>query len=103
MIPSPQYSVTLVYERILARDCSQRYVDNSNNNWNTHYASFGCSVAANTVQQVSDKQQFVHPSLMDVPLATGAVQAYERGTAPRQQPVQPYQIQESLTSAARSR
>lgn len=103
MVPSPQYSVTLIYERILARDCNPRYVENSSNNWNTHYASFGCSVAANAVQQVSDKQQFINPSLMDVPRATSAVQAYERGTAPRQQPVQSYQIQDSLTSAARSR
>lgn len=88
-VPSGEYSVALVYERILARDCKQRFVDNSTNQWNTNHPAFGCSLAANVVQHVSDKQQFIAPNLMDTPRATTAVQAYDRLMTPRSQPVTP--------------
>jgi hypothetical protein len=98
-VPSGELSVALVYERILARDCSQRYVDDGSNAWNAPHASFGCSIAANTVQHVSNKQQFIAPNLTDVPLATGAVQAYQRAYTPKmnQQQQQGYSINQSLT------
>lgn len=102
-VPSGAYSVALVYERLLARDCKSRFVDNSRNSYNANSPSFGCSVAANIVQHVSDKKQFIDPNLMDVPMATGAVQAYNRAYTPRstQQP-QPYQINRSLTQMSNS-
>lgn len=100
VVPSGDNTVALVYERILARDCSQRFVDNSSNPYNTAYDSFGCSVAANMVQHVSDKQQFISPNLTDVPRAEGAVQAYERAYTPRRAAPEAYSVQDSLTNSA---
>lgn len=98
-VPSAQASVTLVYERILARDCNQRYVDNGSNPFNTYHHSFGCSLAANVVQHVSNKQQFVSPNLMDVPPATEALQAYDRAYIPN--PTKPaYSVDQSLAASA---
>lgn len=77
-------SVALVYERVLARDCNQRYIDNHSNNYNAPHAAFGCSISANIVQHVSDKQQFVNPNLTDTPPATGGLAAYERAYTPRE-------------------
>lgn len=77
-IPSPQATVTLVYERVLARDCNATFVNNTRNNLNRHHPAFGCATAANIVQHVSDKQQFVNPPLMRDGRATKAVQAYRR-------------------------
>ncbi len=81
-VPSMDYAVALVYERILARDCNQRFRDDGANNFNTPHAALGCSMSANIVQHVSDKQQFINPNLMDVPPATQAVHAHERAYAP---------------------
>jgi hypothetical protein len=82
-------SVTLVYERVVARDCENRYLDNSQNAYNLHPPTFGCSVRANTVQMVSDKQQIVNPSLMDVPDGQKAAQNYGRyQEAPEKKPAQ---------------
>ncbi len=60
-----QNTVVLVYERIVARDCDNRYVNNTVNPYHLHHRGFGCSMAANIVQMVSDKQQFVSPGLLD--------------------------------------
>lgn len=68
--------ITLIYERVVARDCENRYIDNSINPYNLHPPTMGCSVAANIVQMVSNKQQIVNPSLMDLPDAEKAVQTY---------------------------
>lgn len=96
-VESGDFSVALVYERILARDCNQRFTDNSTNQWNTNHASFGCSVSANIVQHVSDKQQFIQPNITDVPRAVGAVQSYDRAMTPRTTPTQGYSVEQSLT------
>jgi hypothetical protein len=77
-IPSAQSTVTLVYERTLARDCESRFIDNRDNPHNLNHPTFGCSMAANIVQHVSDKQQFVNPDIMGVPDAKKAVQAAQR-------------------------
>lgn len=58
-------NVSLVYERILARDCENRYIDNRINPYELNHPTFGCSVASNIVQHVGDKHQFVSPALMD--------------------------------------
>lgn len=80
-IPSSNQMVALVYERVLARDCNQRFVDNHANNYNAPHPAFGCAISANIVQHVSDKQQFVNPNLGDLPAARGGVAAYERAYA----------------------
>ena len=56
--------VVLVYENLMAQDCDQRYVDRVHNPYNISHESFGCSVAANSVQMVSDKRQFINPALL---------------------------------------
>lgn len=65
VIPADTSEVHLIYERVLARDCENRYIDNSINPYNLNHPTFGCSTASNVVQMVSDKRQFVSPSLLD--------------------------------------
>jgi hypothetical protein len=67
-------NVALVYERILARDCENRYIDNRINPYELPHPTFGCSIASNMVQHVSDKRQFVSPALMDYGDGAKAVQ-----------------------------
>lgn len=94
LVPSPNYSVTLVYERILARDCNPSYLDDSKNYYEAPHAAFGCAVSANMVQHVSDKQQFVSPNLSDDPLARRAVTDFRRAYVARPNPT-PYTIDQS--------
>lgn len=101
VVPSGEYSVALVYERILARDCHQSFVDNTSNAWNANHPAFGCAIAGNMVQHVSNKQQFVSPNITDVMPATQAVRAYERAYSIAA-PTQPYNIQQGLTSSRAS-
>jgi hypothetical protein len=72
-----QNNVVLVYERIQARDCQNRYIDNMVNPYNLNHPSFGCSISVNSVQMVSDKHQFTNPPLMDSSEAIKGVQAVE--------------------------
>ena len=81
-VPSADSTVTLIYERTLARDCDQRYIDNSQNPHNLNHPVFGCSISANIVQHVSDKKQFVKPSLLGPRDAKKAVQNIEQYRAP---------------------
>lgn len=74
--------ITLVYERLVARDCDSRFVDNSQNNANLNHPALGCSVVGNTVQMVSDKRQFTNPSLMDMQDGSKTVQSYRRYQQP---------------------
>ncbi len=76
-IPGSDNVAVLYYERVLARDCENRYIDNSINPYNLHHPTFGCSIAANTVQMVSDKNQFVMPALLDFMDGERAVKNYE--------------------------
>ncbi len=78
-------SVSLVYERVLARDCENRYIDNHINPYHLNHPTFGCSVAANMVQSVSEKHQFVSPNLMDYPDARKAVQNYQTYSQPAEE------------------
>lgn len=80
--PAADNRVALVYERVLARDCENRYIDNSINPYNLNHPTFGCSVAANIVQHVSDKAQFTAPALMDQADAEKAAQVYDRYRLP---------------------
>ena len=102
MVPSGDNSVALVYERILARDCNQRYTDHTHDQYWKNPSEFGCAIAANTVQHVSDKQQFVSPNIMDVPPATGAVSAYQGAYAKPAQAAQSYNLNQSTLSQAKT-
>lgn len=74
--------VTLMYDRILARDCEQRYVDNSSNPYNLNMPSFGCSMTGNTVQMVTDKRQFTDPGLLSFMDGGKAAQVYDNYSKP---------------------
>ncbi len=99
---APSNTVTLVYERILARDCNQRYIDNGFSTYNVLPPSVGCSLAANMVQQVSDKREFINPSLTDQPSAVGAISAYRRAYAPKPATTEAYGVTKSTVSSARN-
>jgi hypothetical protein len=93
-------NVTLIYERILARDCNARYVDDKNLT-NVSQPAFGCAIAANMVQQISNKQQIVRPNLMDYPEGEKAVEVYKYYQLP---PVvtAPLTVDTSIVSSATS-
>lgn len=74
--------VALMYERVAARDCENRYIDNHINPYHLHHPTFGCSTAVNIVQMVGDKQQFVSPALLDYHDARKAAQVYRRYQEP---------------------
>lgn len=76
VIASDRTEVLLVYERVIARDCESRYIDNSVNPYNLHSPTYGCSVAANMLQMVTDKRQFVSPALLDYMDAASAIRGY---------------------------
>ncbi len=63
--PSAENTVHLIYERVLARDCEHRFIDNHINPYNMSHPAFGCSTASNMVRMVTDKRQFVSPGLLD--------------------------------------
>jgi hypothetical protein len=81
-IPSPANTVTLVYERVLARDCNPRFEDDLRDWTNDNHPAFGCAIAANIVQHVSHKQQFVSPNLTDYRDAESAVTNYQNYQRP---------------------
>lgn len=62
--PSAENALTLYYERIVTRDCDNRYVSNHINPYNLNHPNFGCSLAANMVQMISDQRQITNPALM---------------------------------------
>lgn len=76
--------VVLTYERVSAKDCDPRYIDNSSNYNNLNHASFGCANAANMVQQVSDKRQFVDPALLGYGDGSKAAQTYKDYMTPKE-------------------
>ncbi len=68
--------VVLTYERVVARDCNPHFIDNMEGNRSFNHPSFGCAVAGNIVQMVSDKHEFTNPALLDLPDAEKANQSY---------------------------
>ncbi len=57
--------VVLIYERMSARDCDNRFVSNHYNPLNLNHPTFGCSTAVNMLQQISNRKQLVSPSTLD--------------------------------------
>ncbi len=68
--------VILSYKKVTARDCSTQYIDDMGGSGVENHPSFGCAVASNVVQMVSNKRQFTEPNLMDFPDAEKAAQSY---------------------------
>ncbi len=96
LTPSPDNMVTLVYERILARDCNPRFIDSRRIRLSNEPApTFGCSLSANIVQHVSDKREFINPSLMDNPSAVGGVSVYHRAYKPSTEEPAKYTVEQS--------
>jgi type IV pilus biogenesis protein CpaD/CtpE len=57
-------SVAIVYDRIIARDCDNKFVSNHNNPYNLNHTTFGCSTAMNQAMMVRDKRQFTDPMVL---------------------------------------
>lgn len=70
-------AVVLHYDKVTARDCNNRFISNHINPYNLNHPAFGCSIAVNQVQMVSDKSQFVNPKLLGRYDGTKAVQNYD--------------------------
>jgi hypothetical protein len=78
-MPADYSEVSLVYERVIARDCNNAYVDNRINPYNFNHPAFGCSMASNMVQMVTNRNEFVNPDLlgyMDGRSAAKGMRAY---------------------------
>jgi type IV pilus biogenesis protein CpaD/CtpE len=74
--PGAPGSVALMYDRLQARNCQNRYIDNTVTGYNNlNHPTFGCSTAVNIVQMVTDKRQFTDPGLLDMPNAAKPLQA----------------------------
>lgn len=78
IVASGENAVHLIYERVLARDCENRYIDNHINPYNMSHPTYGCSIASNMVRMVSDKRQFINPALLDYSDAEKGVAVYEK-------------------------
>jgi len=70
-------SVTLVYERVVARDCNPRFADNTHDSSRVNHPAFGCSVSGNMVQMIGNKRQLTNPVLLDLPDAEKGVKSYQ--------------------------
>ena len=77
-VSSQDGAANLIYERVLARDCENRFIDNNVNPYHMNHPVFGCSIASNMVQMVSDKRQFIAPALLDDSDADKAVRVYQK-------------------------
>ncbi len=64
-----QDQAMLVYNRVVARNCENRFIDNYSNAYHAPLPSFGCSMAANTVQMITDRREITDPATM--PKASG--------------------------------
>lgn len=77
-------NLVLIYDRVVARDCDNRYIDNPVNPYNLNHKTFGCSISVNMVQMVGDKRQFTSPALLDFRDGDKAVQSYELYLQPKE-------------------
>jgi type IV pilus biogenesis protein CpaD/CtpE len=83
-VTSAHNNVTFSFEQIAVRDCENRYIDNMINPYNLNHPTFGCSLAANSAQMVTDKRQFTDPDIMDSSDARKGVQVSDQYyTAPK--------------------
>lgn len=79
---SQDKKVTLIYERLQTRDCENRYIDNPINPYNLNHPTFGCTVAVNMAQMITNKHEITDPQLMGYSDATKAAQTASFYNAP---------------------
>jgi len=91
---------------VLARDCDQSFRDTRPTIFEEKNSpGFGCSVSANIVQHVSNKQQFISPNLSDLRDAESAVSTYngyQSGVREATSKRQDYGLENSTLSAIKS-
>jgi hypothetical protein len=80
--PSQSQTVSLYYERVLARDCQNRFIHLRGNENNLQSPTIGCSVSANMLQMVSNKKQFLNPSIMSKGDSSKPIQAITNYSKP---------------------
>src|SRR5690606_4107366 len=81
MTDGEQHQAILVYERVIARDCRHEFLSNHHNPYNLPYPGYGCSLAANSLQMIADKQQIIAPALsapQDADKMSGAITQYRK-------------------------
>jgi hypothetical protein len=74
-------NVVLIYNRVVTRSCDNGFVSNHHNSRNLNHPAFGCSVASNTLQMISDQQQILNPplsGLQDAQTAVKHINAYRK-------------------------
>ena len=76
VISSGDSVLNLMYERVIAHDCENSFIDNSINPYNLSHPVHGCSISSNMVQMVTDKRQFVSPELSGFGDAEKVVRGY---------------------------
>ena len=91
-------TVSLFFERILARDCQSRYIDPTNNSQNLNSPTFGCSIAANSVQMVTNKRQFTNPAVMGKTESAKPLEAISQYNQPNKDTSFKDNVNASLTS-----
>ncbi len=57
-------TVAMISDRIIARDCDNKFVSNHHNPYNLSHRTFGCSMAMNQAMMVRDKRQFTDPMVL---------------------------------------
>lgn len=72
----------LNYTHVVARDCENSYIDNPRNPYHVHAPAFGCSLAANMVQQISDRKQLTDPDMVPMQDGRRAAQVARGATQP---------------------
>lgn len=90
-------SVSIIYDRIVMRECDNRFVTNHNNPYNLNHRGFGCSIAMNQALAVKDKRQFTDPLVLGPYDGFKAAQNYDNYLA-RQDTNRVIQAQPESTS-----
>lgn len=70
-------SVAVVYDRIIARDCDNKFRSNHHNPYNLNHPTYGCSTAMNQAMMVRDKRQFTDPMVLGTYDGFKAAQNYD--------------------------
>lgn len=94
--------VTFLFERSAVRKCENRYVDNSINPYHLNHPAFGCTIASNIAQMVTDKSQFTNPATGGDSDARKAIQATDNynTTVKPDTEFKPLTTSETLTSGS---
>jgi hypothetical protein len=72
VLPAGFNEVKLSYNRIVAKVCENRFINNTINPYNLNHPTFGCTTATNIVMMVADRNHIVNPPLLALPRADKA-------------------------------